>query len=312
MQRLEATITHILSQLIYRWIPLPKVYFKHVARHPFDLSYADWNDFISERREFYRLHNGLSSPWAQAMEQHFHGYQKVLVREIVHHLDCLKQHGAHYISFFCPDYPADLRQIPDAPAAISLMGSRTLLRQPKLAIIGARKASRRALQEARKLACMLSMEGGVIVSGGAIGCDRAAHQGSLDSGMIPVPTIAVMAGGLKEFYPRYNQDLFCEMRARQAVFISERLFEAKPKPYDFPVRNRIIAGLSKRVIVMEAAAKSGALVTANLALQFGREVVILEPDQDDIRAAGSRLLEEEGAPSFRTSADYWNLTWMDD
>jgi len=312
MQRLEATITHILSQLIYRWIPLPKFSLIQSDISPFDLSFSDWNSFINLKNDEWQRTRGEASPWVRMLDLHFHSYQSVLIREIIHHLGSLKDLGASYVTYFCRDYPDDLRQITDPPAALSMLGARSLLAQPKIAIIGARRASPRALREARALARMLSMEGGVIVSGGAIGCDRSAHQGCLDSGLTPAPTIAVMAGGLKQLYPRYNQSLFAELRAREAVFVSERLFEANPKPYDFPVRNRIIAGLCQRVIVMEAAAKSGALITANLALHFGRDVVILEPDQDDVRAAGSRILEQDGAPSFRSSVDYWNLNWLHD
>ncbi|MFW7382079.1 MAG: DNA-processing protein DprA [Oligoflexus sp.] len=312
MQKLEATLTHILSQLVYRWIPLPKTCSVWSELHPFDLSFADWQDFIDQQRDRWRRTSMEPSPWLRYLEQHFQAYQSVLVREIIHHLAKLRNLRASYLTYYCQEYPDDLRQIPDPPAALSLLGSTSLLTQPKLAIIGARRASQRALIEARKLGKILSQEGGVIVSGGAIGCDRSAHQGCLDSGITPVPTIAVMAGGLQQLYPRYNHSLFMEMKHRQGLFISERLCEARPRPYDFPVRNRIIAGLSQRIIVMEAAAKSGALVTANLGLHFGRDVVILEPDQDDIRAEGSRMLEQDGAPSFRSAADYWNLNWMQD
>ena len=134
-----------------------------------------------------------------------------------------------------------------------------------------------------------------MVSGGAFGCDIHAHLGVLDAEVTPCPGIVVMAGGLSELYPRRNEQVFRKILSQGGTIVSERFWWAKPHPKDFPVRNRLIAGLSECVWVVQAANRSGALITAKLALEEGREVVVLKQPEDDIKSEGNRRLRSEGA-----------------
>jgi DNA processing protein len=269
---------------------------------PATLQIDDWLEFIHHRCQEAR--DGEVIPWVSLLEQRFCGFFRVFAREINHHMKNVDELGASYLTFYCPDYPDELRNIEDPPAAITVLGTTALLTAPKVALIGSRKASNRALRETRRLANRLADEEIVVVSGGAIGCDRAAHQGCLDSQRRPVPTIAVMAGGLHQLYPRYNRQVFDQILAGGGVLLSERLCEARPRPYDFPVRNRLISGLVHRVLVMEATKRSGAIVTANLALKQGRDVMVLTSDGWDIRAAGTEQLLTDGARGFQSAEHY--------
>jgi DNA processing protein len=148
----------------------------------------------------------------------------------------------------------------------------------------------------------------VVVSGGAFGCDIAAHLGVLRGRFNPAPAICVFAGGLARLYPRANDRVFRQLLATGGVLVSERLWYASCRPRDFTARNRIIAGLSGLTVVMQAAQRSGALVTARLALDRGADVAVLHHPQDDVRARGSQQLLADGAVGFYTVHELLQLT----
>lgn len=205
--------------------------------------------------------------------------------------------GAHPIFFGDDDYPAFLAQLPDAPPLLWARGDLSLLRRPMISLVGARNASSLGTRMARKLASNLGAEGLVVVSGLARGIDTAAHTAALATG-----TIAVFAGGLARPYPTQNHDLAAQI-ADTGLCLSEQPPTMEPRARHFPARNRIISGLTRAVVVVEAASKSGSLITARNALDQGREVMAVPGHPFDARASGCNMLIRDGAVLVRTSAD---------
>ena len=198
-------------------------------------------------------------------------------------------------------YPQHLTAIEDAPAAFSLIGHCHLLTQPSVAIVGARNASANALRLAATLAREIGAQGYVITSGLARGIDAAAHQGALKTG-----TVAVLGGGVDVIYPRENADLYQQIAAAGAL-ISETRVGSKPQARHFPARNRIIAGLSQALLVVEAAERSGSLITARLAGEQGREVCAIPGSPLDPRCRGTNRLIREGAHLVENADDVINI-----
>ncbi len=289
-QQVEATLCHVVSQLCYRWISVS--YLQKYDSERCDLTsfrLDDWLCYIEMRYQ-----DGMDAPWKRLMK-------KVqlspigLATVIYANLCQIVSAGGEFIDFYHSAYPHLLKHIPDAPAGFSMLGSLELLTRPKVAIVGSRKARPISLRKSKELGFDLARMGRVVVSGGAIGCDTAAHMGALESHLVPAPTLVVLAGGLSQFHPACNREMFSRLRERGAGFISERLWEFPARPRDFPVRNRIIAGLSSELIVIQAAERSGALKTASYALEQGRDVYAFRHEAQDIQALGSNRLLEEGA-----------------
>ncbi|MFB2533396.1 DNA-processing protein DprA [Paracoccus sp. p3-h83] len=205
--------------------------------------------------------------------------------------------GARLLVHGLPGYPAALLDLADAPPVLWALGDVTLLDRPMVALVGARNASSLGLRMARHLAAELGAAGQVVVAGLARGIDTAAHQAALDTG-----TIAVQAGGVDHVYPAENGDLATQIAA-QGLRLSEGPMGAEPQARHFPQRNRIIAGLSRAVVVVEAAHKSGSLITARLALDQGREVMAVPGHPFDARAAGANDLIRDGATLVRGAGD---------
>ncbi|WP_138935201.1 DNA-processing protein DprA [Roseovarius arcticus] len=205
--------------------------------------------------------------------------------------------GAQMICVTDPLYPAALRDIPDPPPILWAMGEIGALARPKIAMVGARNASSLGTRMARALASDLSKDGYVITSGLARGVDTAAHTASLEGG-----TIAVMAGGVDVMYPAENTQLAQDI-LRSGLRLSEMPMGTVPQARHFPRRNRIISGLAGAVVVVEAAAKSGSLITARNALDQGREVLAVPGHPFDARAAGCNMLIRDGARLVRSAAD---------
>ena len=205
--------------------------------------------------------------------------------------------GARPIAACEPDYPEALRATPDAPPIIFVVGHASLFERPAIAIIGARNASLAVKKIAASFAEKLGAAGYVIVSGLARGIDGAAHQASLKSG-----TIAVVAGGVDVIYPPEHADLTAEI-GRQGVVLSERAPGTRPSGRDFPRRNRLISGLARGVVVVEAAARSGTAITARFALDQGREVFAVPGSPLDPRAAGANKLIRDGALLVESADD---------
>lgn len=203
-------------------------------------------------------------------------------------LENLYKAGGRMIHEDDADYPELLRTIDDAPPLISVLGRVELLQQPSLAIIGARNATLNGRRFAERLARELGQHDYTIVSGLARGIDTAAHQGSLATG-----TIAVLAGGVDNIYPPENKDLYTRIAA-EGIILSEMPWGIVPTNQHFPRRNRLIAGLAQATIIVEAALKSGSLITTRLALEQGREVFAVPGSPMDPRHAGPNQLIKTG------------------
>ncbi|MFT4960010.1 MAG: DNA processing protein [Paracoccaceae bacterium] len=195
------------------------------------------------------------------------------------------------------DYPQSLAKISDAPPMLWVIGDVSLLNRPLIALVGARNASSLGTRMARALAHDLGGKGFTIVSGLARGIDTAAHIAALKTG-----TIAVMAGGVDVIYPSENTALAYDI-AQQGLRVSEQAMGQSPQARHFPTRNRIISGLAQAVIVVEAAAKSGSLITARDALDQGRDVLVVPGHPFDARASGCNMLIRDGATLVRNADD---------
>jgi DNA processing protein len=194
-------------------------------------------------------------------------------------------------------YPRLLKEIRDPPPRIFVRGSLPDL--PMVAIVGSRRATPYGQRAARRLARELSQAGVVVVSGLARGIDGAAHRGALEG---PTPTVAVMATGLDRIYPPEHMELSQEILASGAL-VTEADEGTLPLPGYFPVRNRIISGLSLGVLVVEAAERSGALITARMALEQGRDVFCVPGSIENPLAVGTHRLIKDGAKLVQTAAD---------
>lgn len=205
--------------------------------------------------------------------------------------------GAKLLLWGAPDYPQALMPLSDAPPVLWARGNLDLLHRPMVAMVGARNASSLGLRMARRLAEGLGQGGQVVVSGLARGIDTAAHEAALDTG-----TVAVMAGGVDVTYPEENAELARQIAAKGCL-LSEQPMGLVPQTRHFPARNRIISGLSRAVVVVEAAARSGSLITARDAADQGREVLAVPGHPFDARAAGCNNLIRDGATLVRHAAD---------
>ena len=197
--------------------------------------------------------------------------------------------GASLIAWGEPGYPALLHHIEDAPPIISVLGHTHLLAKKAIAIVGARNASINGKKLARQISHELGQGGLMVVSGMARGIDAEAHAGSLDSG-----SVGVLAGGVDIIYPKENTDLYEALKERGAL-ISEITPGTRPQARHFPRRNRIISGIARGVVVIEAGAKSGSLITARMALEQGREVFAVPGAPTDPRSQGGNRLIRSGA-----------------
>lgn len=211
--------------------------------------------------------------------------------------DALARLGARLITLADREYPPLLRRIADPPPVIAAMGRLDLLARPAVAIVGARGASALGLKMAALLARDLGRSGRAVVSGLARGIDAAAHKASLETG-----TIAVAAGGIDVIYPPQNAPLAAEIGSR-GVILSEIALGTAPTRTHFPRRNRLVSGIAQATIVIDAAARSGSLITARFALEQNREVLAVPGSPLDPRAAGCNALIREGATLVRTAED---------
>jgi DNA processing protein len=198
--------------------------------------------------------------------------------------------GVRFIAMGEADYPKTLQAIDTAPPLIALRGSADLLARPSVAIVGSRNASASGLTFAERLSRQLGEAGYVVVSGLARGVDTKAHKATLETG-----TVAVLAGGQDRVYPAQNEPLLQAIVEQGGAVISEMPMDWEPGGRDFPRRNRIVSGLSYGVVVVEAARRSGSLITARFALEQGREVFAVPGSPLDPRAEGTNDLIREGA-----------------
>ncbi|PTQ12993.1 DNA-protecting protein DprA [Sphingomonas oleivorans] len=217
----------------------------------------------------------------------------VIEREV----EAVERLGARYLFVGRGLYPSALARIETAPPALIVKGVAGLLDRPMVAVVGARNASAAAVRFARALCHDLAERGLVVVSGLARGIDTAAHGGAIGGG-----TIGVIAGGLDIFYPPENEALQRDI-AERGLLVAEQPPGIEPRARHFPYRNRIIAGLSLGTLVVEAAPRSGSLITARLAAEYGREVMAVPGSPLDSRAQGCNMLIREGATLVQCAAD---------
>jgi DNA processing protein len=217
--------------------------------------------------------------------------------EALREITSAKAAGIEFIALTEPDYPPRLKMIDDAPPLVAVRGKRAVLAQPMVAIVGARNASAAGIKLAERLARDLGEAGFVIASGLARGIDGAAHRGSLATG-----TVAAIAGGHDHIYPPEHVGLADAITA-EGVVLSEMPLGHEPRARDFPRRNRLISGLAAGVVVIEAAQRSGSLITTRMALEQGREVFAVPGSPLDPRCEGSNGLLKQGATLITEAAD---------
>jgi DNA processing protein len=218
-------------------------------------------------------------------------------RAIAREVATIERLGAHYRFVDEPDYPALLAELDTAPPCMMVRGDEGLAHRQVIAIVGARNASAAACRFARGLAQALGQAGAVVVSGLARGIDTQAHVATLDTG-----TIGVIASGIDIAFPPENRELQ-ESVATRGLLIAEQPPGAEPLARHFPSRNRIIAGLAVGTVVVEAAPRSGSLITARLAAEAGRDVMAVPGSPLDPRAQGCNLLIRDGATLVQSADD---------
>ena len=216
---------------------------------------------------------------------------------IMREIETVARLGARHLFIEDADYPALLVEIDTPPPVLIVAGDIGLLRRPAVAMVGARNASAAACRFARQLAQALGAAGQVVVSGLARGIDSAAHDGALATG-----TVAVIAGGIDIVYPPENASRQRAI-AERGLLVAEQPPGTEPRARHFPWRNRIIAGLARGTVVVEAAPRSGSLITARLAGDYGREVMAVPGSPLDPRAQGCNLLIREGATLVQGAED---------
>jgi DNA processing protein len=209
--------------------------------------------------------------------------------------------GVTFVAEDEPEYPARLREIDDAPPLLGVRGNVDMLTQPMVGIVGSRNASAAGLKFAQLIARDLGEAGFMIVSGLARGIDAAAHRATVASG-----TVAVLAGGHDRIYPPEHGELAQALLGTGAA-VSEMPIGWEPRARDFPRRNRLISGMAAGVVIVEAAQRSGSLITARFALEQGREVFAVPGSPLDPRAEGTNRLIKQGATPVTEAADVINV-----
>jgi DNA processing protein len=212
-------------------------------------------------------------------------------------METAHRHGVHFLATGEADYPRNLAAIDTAPPLIGVRGRLGILNSSAVSIVGSRNASAGGMQLAQRLARDRAEAGFAIVSGLARGIDTNAHRASLERG-----TIAVLAGGHDRVYPAENEALLAPM-LEQGAIVSEMPMGWEPRGRDFPRRNRLISGLSLGVVIVEAARRSGSLITARFALEQGREVFAVPGSPLDPRAEGTNDLIRQGATLVTSAED---------
>lgn len=221
----------------------------------------------------------------------------ISLEKIEQELEQAQKFGARFLFACEADFPRLLKQFAPPPPVLSVLGDTHLMQNRSVAIVGARQASAAGRKLARDIAGALSQAGFAIVSGLARGIDGEAHAASLKGG-----TIAVLGGGIDHIYPLQHEQLYAEI-AKQGLLVSESPFGHRATARDFPRRNRIITGLAEGVVIIEAAERSGTLISARTALEQNREVMAIPGSPLEPRSAGSNRLLRDGATLVRHADD---------
>jgi DNA processing protein len=223
----------------------------------------------------------------------------------------LTRRGISYTFYWCGEYPPPLREIYDPPFLLFYRGRLPRTERPAVAMVGTRRPTGAALHAAFKLSYELASRGVPIVSGLARGVDRAAHEGALRAGGT---TVAVMGSGIDSIYPRENRKLAEQILTEGGALLSEYPPGAPALKFHFPQRNRIVSGLARSVVVVQAPVKSGALITAEFALEEGRDVFVHRDCLDGSEGAGTAALADDGAPTVRCAEEifaYWGEPFVE-
>jgi DNA processing protein len=263
----------------------------------------DWDRFmLSEYAERYVHPEKPVAPGLVALSEQ-EGYRSFSQRS---HYQ-MEKISAFFIGYSELDYPYLLRNIPQPPSGLICKGNRALLKSECVSIVGSRNAFPSSIDVAMDLGIYFANSNISVVSGGALGCDIAAHKGCLQSKK-PGQEIMVFAGGLAQTYPKANEYLHLQSLQKGGLWLSEKAPFQPCKPHHFIQRNRIIAGLSSLTILIQAMRKSGAMSTARLALDSGRDVCVLF----DTRAAfdGNLKLFQDGAFAFESVDNFLNGEFM--
>ena len=235
---------------------------------------------------------GMNRPLAERVRRH------PILDTHMDELERADAKGYQIITYADSNYPPLLREIPDPPPYLYVSG----VLEPwtnTIAVVGSRNATVYGLETARRLSYDLSTCGLIIVSGMALGVDTAAHEGALSA---KGGTIAVLGSGLERIYPHRNRRLFQHISEKGAV-VSEFPLEAEPEPHHFPIRNRIISGISRGTLVVEATRNSGSLITARLAAEQNREVFAVPGSIGSFKSTGAHKLLKEGAKLVEHAQD---------
>ncbi len=300
-QRLIYTILHVATQITRKFLPVisedKPLQDNHARDDFYEWSQEDWLSFF--KGSIKDLHGIF--PWFENFQKNNFGSLDHLAWAISSHLESVQKNRGHYILICDRTYPKQLLHITHPPVAITTLGDPNLLSRRCVSVVGSRRASPDAIEESYQVGRAVGQEGWTVVSGGAFGCDISAHLGALSVTKSFCPTVAVMAGGLENLYPRGNQNTLEKMIHYGGAIISERLWWEKPKPYDFPIRNRIISGLSDVLVLVQGGDPSGAMITAQMALDQGRDVYVFDSPHKKVFEGNMRLVSE-GAPVY-TGAD---------
>ncbi|MCB4456339.1 DNA-processing protein DprA [Leisingera sp. McT4-56] len=247
--------------------------------------------------EYGSAQNALDALPEVARSAGIKGYEICPAKAVDTEIKAAKAAKARLLCCSDPEYPQPLAGLKDAPPVLWAIGDLSVLKRPMVSLVGARNASSLGLRMARSLAQSLGEAGFAVVSGMARGIDTAAHQAALKTG-----TVAVLAGGADVIYPAENARLAADI-SETGLRLSEQPMGLTPQARDFPKRNRIIAAMSSAVVVVEAAAKSGSLITARDALDYGREVLAVPGHPFDARSSGCNRLIRDGATLVRDAND---------
>jgi DNA processing protein len=300
-------LTHVASQIIGRWFPAPRVSPEKMYGQS-GLSEPTFRDLI----EWDLADDDPVFKWLWPYVESGRVTLRALIDAAERHIDHALRDDGHLIFIDSPRYPVNLRAIARPPLVLSALGQLDSLPRRSVGVIGSRRASYESLKASVDVGRALARHGFTVVSGGAIGCDIAAHEGVL-SEPGSVGAVVVFAGGLSSRFPRCNERTFNEILERGGVLLSERLWSQRVMPYDFPARNRLISGISESVVVMGASLRSGTMVTAREALEQGRDVYVFDHSlSTDIRMEGSSNLSQDGALLFERADELMGFLSCDD
>lgn len=249
----------------------------------------------------FKYHN-LMNEYSNNIEKILENVEVALISEekITVELEQIERFGGKIVFFNDTEYPQELKYIATPPAALTMYGNMKLLKRPQLSVIGSRRASLASLHFAQLISKELGLSGQVIVSGLASGVDTAVHKGSLSTG-----TIAVLGCGINVIYPLENEDLYYQIK-ENGLLITEFPFDYPVRRESFPIRNRIVSGLSWGTLVVEAEVKSGSFITATYATAQGKEVFAVPGHPLDTHSRGCNALLKDGAILVESAEDILN------